>query len=140
MQPSFELVDHTADLGIRGRAPDLGQLFVQMALGLFSVIGEPGSVQPALTRDLRLRAAGAAELLHEWLEELNSLHQIHGEMYGHFEVEVTHAGTALRAQVAGERFDPQRHAAHLEVKAVTWHELSVRATDEGFVAFVLLDI
>jgi SHS2 domain-containing protein len=145
VEPGFEIVEHTADIAIRGRGRTLDELFGHMAVGLFSIIIESAVVEPRVTRSIQLVAAGSATsseaaLLHDWLEELNGLHQVHGEVYARFDVRVDRQRGRLRGAVGGERLDPRRHRAHLEVKAVTWHDLSVREVPGGFEAYALLDI
>jgi SHS2 domain-containing protein len=134
----FELVEHTADLALRGRAPALPGLFRVMAQALFSVIVDPETVNPRLERRVSLRGDSTEDLLHDWLEELNALHQIHGEVYGEFEPRI--AKNVLEATVRGEAIDPDRHRLGIEVKAVTWHDLRLTETDSGCEATVLLDI
>jgi SHS2 domain-containing protein len=46
----------------------------------------------------------------------------------------------VHAVVLGEPLDPGRHHLHGEVKAVTWHGLTVEPTDAGWRAWVLLDV
>jgi SHS2 domain-containing protein len=136
--PGFEFVEHTADVGVRGRGRDLPELFRNMARGLFAVIAGTASVRPERERRVELEAESAPDLLHDWLEELNALHQIEGELYAEFEVVIE--GTRLSARVRGERVDPARHDLRTEVKAVTWHDLELREAPGGWEARVLLDI
>ena len=134
----FEILEHTADVGIRGWAPDVETLFAVMASGLFAVIAGPDRRGGTMERRIRLEADSPADLLHDWLEELNALHQIHRELYGAFNPTVH--GDVLEAVIRGEAIDPDRHELHLEVKAVTWHGLVLEATPAGYEASVLLDI
>jgi SHS2 domain-containing protein len=134
----FEIVEHTADVGIRGRGSTLDALFAAMAEGLFAIIADPRTVGTGRRRTIALQAASEADLLHDWLEELNALHQVHSELYRRFEVRV--AGTRLEAVVRGEAIDLDRHDLRVEVKAVTWHDLRLEQADGRFEAFVLLDI
>jgi SHS2 domain-containing protein len=137
----FEPVDHTADAAIRGWGRDLSELFTAMARGLFDVIARTDSVHAVRSRAIALRADTVDELLHDWLETLNTLHQVHGELYRDFTVRVEDAdGLRLQARVHGETIDPARHELRMEVKAVTWHGLSLRRTDAGYEAYVLFDI
>jgi len=137
-ESGFELVEHTADTGIRGWGPDLPDLFRVMALGLMSVIADPRGVRPARGRNLHLEAETQEDLLHDWLESLNALHQVHGELYVDFEPRIE--GNRLSALVRGETLDPERHDLGTEVKAVTWHDLALHRTEDGYEAYVLLDI
>lgn len=47
---------------------------------------------------------------------------------------------AARGILSGERFDPRRHAAQPEVKALTRHGLEVRETAQGWNAELLFDL
>ena len=137
-EPGFQIVDHTADAGIRGQAGDLSDLFRVMAEGLFSVIADPSGVLPSIERSLELEGQPETELLHEWLENLNTLHQIHNELYVSFTPRIY--GNRLTASVRGEPIDLLRHELRVEVKGVTWHDLMCRETPTGYEAFVLVDI
>jgi len=137
-ESGFEIVEHTADVGIRGWAPDLSSLFREMALGLFEIITDPATVSPVLTRRLELDADSPEALLHEWLEELNALHQVQHEVYSGFDPKVE--GTRVLAEIRGDKIDPKRHDLRVEVKAITWHDLSLKSVPSGFEAYVLLDI
>lgn len=134
----YELVEHTADTGLRGWAGDLDDLFCVLAEALFAVILDPATIRPHTDREIRLEADSPEELLHDWLNEINGLHQVHGEVYRSFSVNVR--GTRLTARARGELIDPSRHRLRTEVKAVTWHDLRLEQTDAGFRAHVLLDL
>lgn len=134
----FEPLEHTADEGVRVWAPDWSGLLEQAARGMFAVIADPRSVRPERERRVALRADSREALLHDWLEELNGLHQSEGELYAAFEVEAD--DVSLRARVRGEAIDPARHALRTEVKAVTWHDLRVEESGEGLRARVLFDV
>ena len=137
-EPGFEIVEHTADLALRGWAADLPGLCAVMARALFEVIADTKTVLPRVTRQVRVAAETDEDLLHDWLEELNTLHQIRGEIYSRFTVRVE--GGTLTAEVIGETLDPARHDLRIEIKAVTWHGLRVQRGPEGLDAYVLLDI
>lgn len=138
MKPGYELTEHTADVGIRAWADDLDDLFAEAARGLFAVIVDPRTVSGRLIRPVQLEADSMESLLHTWLDELNALHQTHGEVYCGFTVSIVEH--VLVAHIEGEPLDAARHDLRVEVKAVTWHDLQVTQTDDGYAAFVLLDI
>jgi protein archease len=134
----FESVEHTADVAFRGWAPDLTDLFRVMAEGLFHVIGGGARVEPSAKRILHLEAENPTELLHDWLETLNTLHQLHGELYTEFDPKLE--GNRLSATVRGGALEAASGELGIEVKAVTWHDLDIRPTDRGLECYVLLDI
>lgn len=136
----FQFLEHTADEGIRAWGRNLSDLFAAAGRGMFAVIADVESVRPERVREVELSADSAEELLHDWLEELNGLHQVNGELYCELDVEVREDGRRLRATVRGEPMDPDRHSLGIEVKAVTWHDFRLEETADGFRATVLFDV
>lgn len=136
-----ETFDHTADLGLRVRAGDLSDLFRAAAQGLFGIIvANPDSVQAKRTEQIALSAEDTEELLIAWLSELLFLCETKHQLYRDFDVSIQADGNSLRATVACEPIDPDRHILDHEVKAATRHGLSVRRDGPGWIAEVILDI
>jgi SHS2 domain-containing protein len=46
----------------------------------------------------------------------------------------------LKAKARGEPLDRERHELSHEVKAITYHQLEVKQTDQGWQARVIVDI
>ncbi|HKI30544.1 MAG TPA: archease [Gemmataceae bacterium] len=135
----YETFEHTADLGLRVRAPDLDTLFAEAAACLFSAIVEdPGTVRPLQRIDLTIDGADRDYLLFDWLRELLYRFDPGHLLLGRFEVRVSDAG--LTASAWGEPLDPGRHALAHEVKAITYHGLKVERTADGWLAEVIVDI
>ena len=135
----FETFDHTADLGLRIRSPDLDILFVESATALFSVIVEDlSTVRPTVEVSVNLEGEDRDYLLFDWLKEL--LYRFDGEhlLFGKFEAHVTEQG--LHGKAWGEPLDRSRHELSHEVKAITYHELKVEPIDEGWLAEIIVDI
>jgi SHS2 domain-containing protein len=135
----YETFEHTADLGLRVRAPDLDTLFTEAAACLFSaVIEDPTSVRPLQRIDLRIDGADREYLLFDWLRELLYRFDSQHLLFSRFEARVSDAG--LEGSAGGEPFDPARHALAHEVKAITYHGLKVERTADGWLAEVIVDI
>ena len=135
----YELFEHTADLGLRARAADLDALFAEAAACLFSAIVEdPGTVRAETAVTVELAGTDREFLLFDWLKEL--LYRYDGEhlLFGRFEVQVREDG--LTGAAWGDPVDPERHVLLHEVKAITYHELKVEKTDDGWLAEVIVDI
>jgi SHS2 domain-containing protein len=135
----FELFEHTADLGLRARAPDLDTLFADAAAALFAaIVDDPNAIEPRQRHDIRLEGAERDYLLFDWLKELLYRFDSGHWLFRRFEVRVEAAG--LTAAAWGEPFDPARHALAHEVKAITYHGLRVEPADGGWLAEVIVDI
>jgi len=140
---TFELVDHTGDVGLRVRAESLEGLFETAATGMLSVMLEnPESVRPIQRREMVVRGADVEELFVNWLSELNFLFSTEGKLFSKFRVHSIEMNRTalLKAQIAGEGYDPARHELRLEIKAVTFHKLFVGRRDDHWEAQVIFDI
>jgi SHS2 domain-containing protein len=136
---TYETFEHTADLGLRVRAPDLDTLFCDAARGLFSVI--VSKLDPARATEtvhFELAADGVDLLLFDWLNELLYAYESRRMLFSRFDVRVS--GNRLSAEAYGESVDSSRHALEHEVKAITYHGLKVERSGEGWLAEVIVDI
>ena len=67
----YETFDHTADVGLRVRAPTFEELLVEAARALTSVLVEdPAATAADREETIVLSADSAADLLFDWLSEL----------------------------------------------------------------------
>jgi SHS2 domain-containing protein len=136
---TWELVDHTADLGLRLRAPTLEALLAAAGRGLFEVItGDLAQVRPVVQETFEVAGEDPEYLLVDWLDELLYRFATRRMLFVAFEVDAVQDG--VRARARGEPFDPERHRLAREVKAITYHGLEVRRTDEGWLGNVIVDI
>src|SRR5262245_52620931 len=100
----YETFEHTADLGLRIRAPDLDALFAEAAEALFAAVVEDlGAVRPAQRLDVHLAGPDKDYLLFDWLKELLYHWDAEHLLLGRFEVHVTPAG--LTGTAWGEPLD-----------------------------------
>lgn len=135
----YELFEHTADLGLRAAAPDLDGLFAEMAKALLAAMVEnPEAVRPEAAATVEIAGADREYLLFDWLKELLYRFDAEHTVYGRFEVSVRPDG--LVATVHGEPVDPARHLLNHEVKAITYHGLTVEQAADGWRAEVIVDI
>jgi SHS2 domain-containing protein len=134
----FEILDHTADVGIIAYGADLRQAFANAARGLFSLITELDDVEEVTHRDIGLEASDEESLLVAWLNELIYRFDTEGILFKRFDISQLD-NTHLKARGYGEKADRSRHQLTREVKAATYHMLKVEKKD-GFRVQVIFDI
>lgn len=138
MENDFEIVDHTADVGIIAYGGDISQAFANAARALFSLITELDDVEELLHRDIELIAPDEESLLVEWLNELIWLFDTENIIFKRFDI-TTLNNTQLKARSYGEKVDSSKHRLKTGVKAATYHMLKVDKGD-GCRVQVLFDI
>jgi len=136
---TFESIEHTADIGIAVRAATLGDLFETAAEGMFSFLIDPMQIENRAWRERRVEADDREGLLVAWLNDLLVLLAAEEFVPKIFVVdEVT--DRRLHGTVHGEPVDPTKHHFKLDIKAATYHMLSVNQTDDGWSARIIFDV
>ena len=139
----YERIEHTADVGLHVTAGSLDELFAEAGRGLVELmVPNAAEVDAPAVREQAMTLVGESveSLLVDWLSELVFLFETRQIVARQLQVRVDQAGPALRATVAGPRLDRRRHRLGHEVKAVTYHQLSVRRGEAGWEARVIFDI
>ena len=124
MEKDFEIVDHTADVGIVAYGADVSQAFANAARALFSLITELDDVEEILYRDTELTAPDEESLLVEWLNELIYLFDTERIVFRRFDITQLNY-TQLKARSYGEKVDGSKHIIKTGIKAATYHLLKV---------------
>ncbi len=132
----FEILEHTADVGVRAWSATLEETFRQSTLGLLDIVGvwQPGE---GMREAIAVEGRDLGALLVDWLGEVLYLQDVR-------DVVITEVHTA---RVAGGRahgwVELAERPSTIEgtaVKAITYHQLQVEQVADRWVATVYLDI
>jgi SHS2 domain-containing protein len=139
---AIEILDHTADLGIRGTSATLDEAFCEAARALFSVMLDLDKVEPSAAHIVRLEAGSHADLLVEWLSDLLAQKELTGLVFSRFEARIAGAGGRFRLEgtARGEPLDRDVHRPAVEVKGISYLGLSVRPVEGGWQTECVLDV
>ena len=138
MEP-FRILEHPADIGFEAFGVTCEEAFTNAARALFHLIVDLDSVAPGSVVPVQVEGSDAASLLVNWLSELLYLHDAEGWLFSEFEVQRLDEHS-LAARARGEKIDRARHRCKLQVKAITYHQLRLEQTAEGWHAVVYVDI
>ena len=169
-RPPFEILEHTADVGLKAYGQTLPELFVNAARGMIALAieppvmseaeppvvpalpvpnavegsrvegseAEPQEVRPAQCRPLAARGEDREELLVHFLSEILFAVDAEGWQFSEFRIQKLESAV-IEAEGWGERTEWSAHR-RVAVKAVTYHQVSVAQTAEGWEAVVYFDI
>jgi SHS2 domain-containing protein len=139
----FRLLDYMSDALVRSYGTTLEEGFANAAVAMTSVMVDLRSVSPRLlTRRVVTEGFDRENLLYNWLEAVLVRKDAEGEIFRSAEVSIrrTGKGFILRGTLRGEPVDSHRHIFKRDVKAVTYHEMTIRKERGRYVLTFLLDL
>jgi SHS2 domain-containing protein len=135
----YNVFDHTADLGLEIYGKTVKELFANAAFAIFDSIADLKHVHATVERQIVVEGKDWEDLLVNYLREV--LYLFNGESlllskFSIMEINPQH----LEGLVLGEIYDSSKHRIHTEIKAVTYHQISVRETPDGWTGRVICDV
>ncbi len=135
----FRILEHTADVGFEAFGSTREETFANAARALIDLMVDLDAIDPGEDIIVRIEGADPESLLVNWLSELLYLHDAEGWLFRDFEIQNLR-DDSLVAIARGEKFQRSRHQVKLQVKAITYHQLALERTPEGWRAQVYVDI
>ena len=136
---TYELIEHTADVGVKVKGNDLKGLFKNAASAMFDIISK--KKEPAQAKQTKIKIEQEADNLEElfinWLNELLSLSAAKELIFSDFKINKIDKNT-LKAQAIGE--DTGNYEVKTEIKAATYHELRIQKVKTGWQAELIFDV
>jgi SHS2 domain-containing protein len=138
-QQRFEILEHTADIGVRAFGSTLAELFENAALGVQSLALDDSNVESREAYPISANGEDPESLMVNWLNEV--IYFLDGRKVVMASLEIDNCtGTAISGKAHGEPRDVLRHPPSLVVKAATYHQLRIDRAEDGYIAEVYLDI
>lgn len=135
---NYELIEHTADIGIRVKGKDLKELFTKTALSMFDIIAEPNKAPVVSEKiEIKLKADSLEEIFVTWLNELLSLSATKEVVFSGFRIKKVDRKN-LDAIALGS--DIKNYRVNTEIKAATYYELKLEESKSGWEAEVIFDV
>jgi SHS2 domain-containing protein len=142
MKP-FELIDHTADIGIKAWGSTLVELFENAAKGMFvAIAGEEYKAQGSKIEkkiEINENKDSLEEVLVSWLSELLRVFNREKTFFDNFRI-LSLNNNGIRAEAGGVEIDFYRSDLYKEIKAVTFHNLKIEEDVEGFSCTIIFDV
>ncbi|MGC8585074.1 MAG: archease [Thermoplasmata archaeon] len=131
----IEIIEHTADIGLKVKSSNLNEAFREAALGMMSLMVQMDKVDRKDELHISESSDSNESLLVRFLNDL--LYHFEADNFVFSDVDISVKNYELEAKLYGEKYDRARHGSKLLIKAVTYHMLKV---DENGEIFVIFDI
>lgn len=135
----YRFIDHTADFGLEIFGSSPSDLFKQAAKALTDLLTDSFPLKEQRRLTLDIEGSDWEDLLINWLRELLYLYNGEARFVTGVDI-ISIEQTRLRAEVATEDYRMGHHEIRNEIKAVTYHQLQVKADDDGWRARVIFDV
>jgi len=138
----FEILEHTADIGIAAYGKNKREVFINAAKGMFEIIaGETKNIKENFYDKIKLEADNLEGLLFAWLNELLYISETKLVILNKFEIKDL-SNNKIKAEVEGMKINPPSVKIEKEIKAVTYHRLEIKKNEESGLwrAQVIFDI
>lgn len=121
----FEILEHTADIGIAAYGKTKREVFINTAKGMFEIIaGENKPLKENFCDKIKLEADNLEGLLFAWLNELLYISETKLVVLNKFEIKDL-SNNKIEAEVGGAKINPPSVKIEKEIKAVTYHRLEI---------------
>jgi SHS2 domain-containing protein len=135
----YTLIDHTADIGICVTADTLTDLFTQAATAIFDQITDRARLSGAHHRQIEVTGIDRPDLLVNFLRELLSFWTIDACLVKNVWIRYIN-DERLTTEINFDEYRPETHEIFKDIKAVTYHGISVDETDAGWKATIIFDV
>ena len=119
----YELLEHAADVMVRCNGKTLEECFENSAYAMYDQIVDASKIEHSVTREIEVSGSDDEERLYSFLSELLFITDCESLVFNQFKVSFNDDKVICTAE--GEPLDLKRHHAKAEIKAVTYHMLSV---------------
>ena len=134
----FEIVEHTADVGIRANGATIEEAFEQTTLGLMDILDAWRPGDGGETKEIEIEARDHGALLVDWLNEILWLQDATDSVLRGVTVRSVEDSRVVGTVTLASRADEV--LAGTAVKAITFHQLRVERSAEGWITEVYVDV
>ena len=139
-QKNYRITKHQSELAVRVVGNSQADLFANSALTLFDVmVTDVQKIDCKESIPLEVEGTDRDDLMVNWVRELLSLYQGSGYLLKEFLIREV-KDTLVKADVRGEKIDPDRHEIQQEIAAVASHKSRMQKTGNQWTAHLIFEI
>ncbi len=140
--PNFNYYDTTADIGIEVINDNLTEAFKNSALATLNLITDIEKIRPKIKKEVNLESEDEYGLLYDWITELLIYLDSERFMASEYDISITKNEDtySLNGHILGDTYDTQLYNYKTEVKAITYHEMSIENKDNTVKIRFIVDL
>jgi SHS2 domain-containing protein len=135
----YRLTTRQAELAVRVAGNSQADLFANSAFALFDVMTDVDKVDIKERMSLEVEGTDRDDLMVNWMRELLYLYQGSGYLLKEFDIREAKE-TLVKAEVCGEKIDPDRHEIRKEIHGIAYHQSRMQKTGDQWTAQLTFEI
>ena len=139
-QKKYRITKHQSELAVKVVGDSQADLFANSAYTLFDVlVADLDKVDCKEHIPLEVEGTDRDDLMVNWMRELLYLYQGSGYLLKDFQIREV-KDTIVKADVSGEKIDPDRHEIKQEIAAIAFHKSRMDKTGNQWTAQVIFEV
>jgi SHS2 domain-containing protein len=138
-QRNYRINKHQSEIAVRVTGNSQADLFINSAFALFDVMADMKAIEVKERLPLEVEGSDRDDLMVNWVRELLYLYQSSGYLLREFRVREV-KDTIVRAEVGGEKIDPDRHEINQEIASIAFHKSRMEKTGNQWTAHLIFEI
>lgn len=138
-QKNYRLNKHQSEIAVRVAGNSQADLFTNSGFALFDVMADIQAIEVKERLPLEVEGSDRDDLMVNWVRELLYLYQSSGYLLREFQVREVKE-TIVRAEVGGEKIDPDRHEIKQEIASIAFHKSRMEKTGNQWTAHLIFEI
>ena len=135
----FEMIEHTADIGVVGRGDTMADAFENIAFGMFSIMADLDKYKPTVSKVVHAAGTDDIEMLQRFLSQLIVLFE--ADRLLPLDIEITEISMGrLTCWVSARPIGDDIEWLGPSVKAVTYHQMAVENKKGEWTAKAIFDV
>ncbi len=136
---NYQIIDHTADLGIVVKGVDVKDVFIRAAQAMTDLMVKADINEKGAKRKVLVEGEDFPDLMVRWLGEI--LYLFDGEHILVSAIEISSISPIrLQSILTVVPLNRGHHEMLREIKAVTYHQISVQRVHDGWEARIIFDV
>lgn len=137
-QKSYRITKRQSELAVRVTGNSQADLFANSAFALFDVLTDIDAIEIKEKLPLEVEGNDRDDLMINWMRELLYLFQGSGYLLKDFQIREV-KDKIVKAEVCGEKIDPDRHEIKQEIAAVAYQHGRMEKTGNQWIAQLIFE-
>ena len=138
-EKKYRLTTRQSELAVKVTGGSQADLFANSAFALFDVMLDLDKIEIKERLPLEVEGADRDDLMVNWMRELLYLYQGSGYLLKEFVIREV-KDTSVKAEVCGEKIDPDRHEIKQEIAAVAYNQSRMTKTGSQWTAQLIFEV